>query len=139
MKYITTIILFTLSLNTFGQNIQKSGSTVLEKKIENYIIEKSEPKYFHTIEFSEIKKFDLEQLIADYKAPSIFSDKPEALLFNQEAFEWLVDFSAEGTIFYCTEYCFATKEKRLDSWNVNWSILFLDDEQNIIEYMNYYP
>jgi hypothetical protein len=139
MKYITTFILFTIFLNVFGQNIRKSGSTILEKKIENYIIEKWEPNYFHSIEFARNKAFDLKKLIADYKVPSIFSDEPEALLFNQEAFAWLEDFSVEGNISYYNLYSFATKEKGSDSWNAHWCILFLDNEQNIIEHINYYP
>jgi hypothetical protein len=78
LKFFCTFILLVLFLNTFGQTIEKKGSTELEKKIEIYIIEKTNPKFYHTIEFGEKKIFNLDQLINDYKIPVIFSDEPIA-------------------------------------------------------------
>lgn len=53
IKIFFTFILLVLSLYSQGQPIQKSGKSDTEKKVENYIIDKTNPKYYHSIEFGK--------------------------------------------------------------------------------------
>ena len=63
IKIFFTFILLVLTLYSQGQPIEKSGKSDTEKKVETFIIDKTKPKYYHSIEFGEKKLFDLNQLI----------------------------------------------------------------------------
>jgi hypothetical protein len=138
-KFFCTFILLGLFVNTFGQTIEKNGTTELEKKVEIYIIEKTNPKFYHTIEFGEKKVFNLNQLINDYKIPVIFSDDPKAHEQNEKAFEWLITFNQESSIAYSMNLTYSLKEKKLDAWDSFWVIVLLDSNLNIIQYFCYAP
>lgn len=139
LKFFYTFILLGLFLNTFGQTIEKNGTTELEKKAEIYIIEKTNPKFYHTIEFGEKKIFNLDQLINDYKIPEIFNDEPLAHEQNEDAFEWLKTFNKESSIAYSMNLTFGLKEKKLDAWDSFWVILLFDSNLNIIGHFYYVP
>ena len=134
-----TFILLVLSLYSQGQPIEKSGKSDTEKKIENYIIDKTNPKYYHSIEFGEKKVFDLNQLIKDFEIPTIFSDESEEIKKNKEAFKWLKTFNNETNIAYSMTLTFGLKEKKTDAWNPNWIILLFNSETNIIGDFYYAP
>ena len=139
IKIFFTFILLVLSLYSQGQPIQKSGKSDTEKKIENYIIDKTNPKYYHSIEFGEKKVFDLNQLIKDFEIPTIFSDESEEIKKNKEAFKWLKTFNNETNIAYSMTLTFGLKEKKTDAWNPYWIILLLNSETNIIGDFYYAP
>ena len=139
IKIFFTFILLVLSLYSQGQPIQKSGKSDTEKKIENYIIDKTNPKYYHSIEFGEKKVFDLNQLIKDFEIPTIFSDESEEIKKNKEAFKWLKTFNNETNIAYSITLTFGLKEKKTDAWNPYWIILLLNSETNIIGDFYYAP
>lgn len=126
-------------LNACGQHIEKSGKTDLEKKVESYVIEKTNPKYYRSIEFGQKKVFDLNQLIKDYEIPDIFYDEPKAIIQNKEAFEWLKAFNNEANISYSMSFTFGLKEKQSDSWDSIWIVLLFDAETNIIGHFYYAP
>ncbi len=139
IKIFFTFILLVLSLYSQGQPIEKSGKSDTEKKIENYIIDKTNPKYYHSIEFGEKKVFDLNQLIKDFEIPTIFSDESEEIKKNKEAFKWLKTFNNETNIAYSMTLTFGLKEKKTDAWNPNWIILLFNSETNIIGDFYYAP
>ena len=139
IKIFFTFILLVLSLYSQGQPIQKSGKSDTEKKIENYIIDKTNPKYYHSIEFGEKKVFDLNQLIKDFEIPTIFSDESEEIKKNKEAFKWLKTFNNETNIAYSMTLTFGLKEKKTDAWNPYWIILLFNSETNIIGDFYYAP
>lgn len=139
LKSFCTFILLGFFINTFGQSIEKNGTTELEKKVETYIIEKTNPKFYHTIEFGEKKIFNLDQLINDYKIPIIFSDEPIAHEQNEDAFEWLITFNQESNIAYSMNLTYGLKEKKLDAWDSFWVIILLDSNLNIIGHLYYVP
>ena len=139
IKIFFTFILLVLSLYSQGQPIQKSGKSDTEKKVENYIIDKTNPKYYHSIEFGEKKVFDLNQLIKDFEIPTIFSDESEEIKKNKEAFKWLKTFNNETNIAYSMTLTFGLKEKKTDAWNPYWIILLLNSETNIIGDFYYAP
>ena len=112
IKIFFTFILLVLSLYSQGQPIQKSGKSDTEKKVENYIIDKTNPKYYHSIEFGKKKVFDLNQLIKDFEIPTIFSDESEEIKKNKEAFKWLKTFNNETNIAYSMTLTFGLKEKK---------------------------
>ena len=62
IKIFFTFILLVLSLYSQGQPIQKSGKSDTEKKVENYIIDKTKTKYYHSIEFGEITPLLLQEV-----------------------------------------------------------------------------
>lgn len=126
-------------LNACSQPIEKSGITDLEKKVESYVIEKTNPKYYHSIEFGQKKVFDLNQLIKDYEIPDIFYDEPKAIIQNKEAFEWLKAFNNEANISYSMSITFGLKEKQSDAWDSIWIVLLFDAETNIIGHFYYAP
>jgi len=121
------------------QPIERSGKTDFEKKVETYIIEKTNPKFYHTIEFGEKKVFNLEQLIKDYKIPEIFNDEPKAFKQNEEAFESIKTFSKEVSIAYSMTFTFGLKEKYSDAWDSFWVIVLFDSDLNIIGHFYYAP
>ena len=139
IKIFFTFILLVLSLYSQGQPIQKSGKSDTEKKVENYIIDKTNPKYYHSIEFGEKKVFDLNQLIKDFEIPTIFSDESEEIKKNKEAFKWLKTFNNETNIAYSMTLTFGLKEKKTDAWNPYWIILLFNSETNIIGDFYYAP
>ena len=139
VNFINTIILMVFFLNACGQPIEKSGKTDLEKKVESYVIEKTNPKYYHSIEFGQKKVFDLNQLIKDYEIPDIFYDEPKSIIQNKEAFEWLKAFNNEANISYSMSFTFGLKEKQSDSWDSIWIVLLFDAETNIIGHFYYAP
>ena len=139
IKIFFTFILLVLSLYSQGQPIQKSGKSDTEKKVENYIIDKTNPKYYHSIEFGEKKVFDLNQLIKDFEIPTIFSDESEEIKKNKEAFKWLKTFNNETNIAYSMTLTFGLKEKKTDAWNPYWIILLFNSETNIIGDLYYAP
>ena len=139
IKIFFTFILLVLSLYSQGQPIEKSGKSDTEKKIENYIIDKTNPKYYHSIEFGEKKVFDLNQLIKDFEIPTIFSDESEEIKKNKEAFKWLKTFNNETNIAYSMTLTFGLKEKKTDAWNPYWIILLFNSETNIIGDFYYAP
>ena len=139
IKIFFTFILLVLSLYSQGQPIQKSGKSDTEKKIENYIIDKTNPKYYHSIEFGEKKVFDLNQLIKDFEIPTIFSDESEEIKKNKEAFKWLKTFNNETNIAYSMTLTFGLKGKKTDAWNPYWIILLFNSETNIIGDFYYAP
>jgi len=139
IKNFCTFILLALFLNACGQPIEKSGTTELEKKVETYIIEKTNPKFYHTIEFGEEKVFNLDQLIKDYKIPEIFNDEPKAYKQNEEAFEWLKTFNKESSIAYSMTFIYGLKEKKPDAWDSLWVIVLFDSDLNIIGHFYYAP
>ena len=112
IKIFFTFILLVLSLYSQGQPIQKRGKSDTEKKVENYIIDKTNPKYYHSIEFGEKKVFDLNQLIKDFEIPTIFSDESEEIKKNKEAFKWLKTFNNETNIAYSMTLTFGLKGKK---------------------------
>ena len=139
IKIFFTFILLVLSLYSQGQPIQRSGKSDTEKKVENYIIDKTNPKYYHSIEFGEKKVFDLNQLIKDFEIPTIFSDESEEIKKNKEAFKWLKTFNNETNIAYSMTLIFGLKEKKTDAWNPYWIILLFNSETNIIGDFYYAP
>ena len=139
VNFIKTIILMVFFLNACGQPIEKSGKTDLEKKVESYVIEKTNPKYYHSIEFGQKKVFDLNQLIKDYEIPDIFYAEPKAIIQNKEAFEWLKAFNNEANISYSMSFTFGLKEKQSDAWDSIWIVLLFDAETNIIGHFYYAP
>ena len=139
IKIFFTFILLVLSLYSQGQPIEKSGKSDTEKKIENYIIDKTNPKYYHSIEFGEKKVFDLNQLIKDFEIPTIFSDESEEIKKNKEAFKWLKTFNNETNIAYSMTLTFGLKGKKTDAWNPYWIILLFNSESNIIGDFYYAP
>ena len=139
IKIFFTFILLVLSLYSQGQPIQKRGKSDTEKKVENYIIYKTNPKYYHSIEFGEKKVFDLNQLIKDFEIPTIFSDESEEIKKNKEAFKWLKTFNNETNIAYSMTLTFGLKEKKTDAWNPYWIILLFNSETNIIGDFYYAP
>ena len=139
IKIFFTFILLVLSLYSQGQPIQKSGKSDTEKKVENYIIDKTNPKYYHLIEFGKKKVFDLNQLIKDFEIPTIFSDESEEIKKNKEAFKWLKTFNNETNIAYSMTLTFGLKEKKTDAWNPYWIILLFNSETNIIGDFYYAP
>ena len=139
IKIFFTFILLVLSLYSQGQPIQKRGKSDTEKKVENYIIDKTNPKYYHSIEFGEKKVFDLNQLIKDFEIPTIFSDESEEIKKNKEAFKWLKTFNNETNIAYSMTLTFGLKEKKTDAWNPYWIILLFNSETNIIGDFYYAP
>jgi len=139
MKFFYTFVLLALFLNACGPSIEKSGKTDLEKKVETYIINKTNPKYYTSTEFEEKKAFDLNQLIAAHKVPVIFNDEPKAFKQNEDAFEWLKTFSNEVSIAYSMTFIFGLKEKRSDAWDSYWVIVLLDNNLNIIGHFYYAP
>ena len=139
IKIFFTFILLVLSLYSQGQPIEKSGKSDTEKKVEIYIIDKTNPKYYHSIEFGEKKVFDLNQLIKDFEIPTIFSDESEEIKKNKEAFKWLKTFNNETNIAYSMTLTFGLKEKKTDAWNPYWIILHLNSETNIIGDFYYAP
>ncbi len=139
MKNICTFILLAFFLNACGQPIEKSGKTDIEKKVETYIIDKIKPKFYLSIEFGEKKSFDLNQLIKDYKVPSIFNDEPKAIQQNKEAFEWLKTFNNEVSIAYSMSFIFGTKENKSDAWDSYWVIVLFDSDSNIVGHFYYAP
>ena len=138
-KIFSTFILLVLNFYSQGQPIQKSGKSDTEKKVENYIIDKTKPKYYHSIEFGEKKVFDLNQLIKDFEIPTIFSDESEEIKKNKEAFKWLKTFNNETNIAYSMTLTFGLKGKKTDAWNPYWIILLFNSETNIIGYFYYAP
>ena len=138
-KIFSTFILLVLNFYSQGQPIQKSGKSDTEKKVENYIIDKTNPKYYHSIEFGEKKVFDLNQLIKDFEIPTIFSDESEEIKKNKEAFKWLKTFNNETNIAYSMTLTFGLKEKKTDAWNPYWIILLFNSETNIIGDFYYAP
>ena len=138
-KIFSTFILLVLNFYSQGQPIQKSGKSDTEKKIENYIIDKTNPKYYHSIEFGEKKVFDLNQLIKDFEIPTIFSDESEEIKKNKEAFKWLKTFNNETNIAYSMTLTFGLKGKKTDAWNPYWIILLFNSETNIIGDFYYAP
>ena len=138
-KKIFTFILLAFFLNACGQPIERSGKTDIEKKVETYIIVKTNPKYYHSIEFGEKKAFDLNQLIEDYEIPTIFNDEPKAIKQNKEAFEWLKKFNNETNIAYSMTLTFGLKEKKSDAWDSYWMIVLLDNNLNILGHFYYAP
>ena len=139
IKIFFTFILLVLTLNSQGQPIEKSGKSDTEKKVEIYIIDKTNPKYYHSIEFGEKKVFDLNQLIKDFEIPTIFSDESEEIKKNKEAFKWLKTFNNETNIAYSMTLTFGLKEKKTDAWNPYWIILLFNSETNIIGDFYYAP
>lgn len=139
VNFINIFILMVFFLNACGQPIEKSGKTDLEKKVESYVIEKTNPKYYHSIEFGQKKVFDLNQLIKDYEIPDIFYDEPKAIIQNMEAFEWLKAFNNEANISYSMSFTFGLKEKQSDAWDSIWIVLLFDAETNIIGHFYYAP
>lgn len=119
--------------------IKRSGKSDLEKKVETYIIEETNHKFYHTIEFGIKKVFNLEQLIQDYKIPEIFYDEPKAFKDNEEAFESLKTFSKEVSIAYSMTLDFALKNKYGDAWDSYWVIVLFDSDLNIIGHFYYAP
>lgn len=138
-KKIITFILLAFYLSAYGQPIEKSGKTDIEKKVETYIIEKTNPKYYHSIEFGEKKAFDLNQLIKNYEIPTIFNDEPKVIKQNKEAFEWLKTFNNEASIAYSMSLTFGLKENNSDAWDSYWVIVLFDSDINIIGYFYYAP
>ena len=138
-KNLFPLILLVFSINAWGQPIEKSGKTEIEKKVETYIIEKTSPKYYHSIEFEKKNGFDLNQLIKDYEIPTIFNAEPKAIKQNREAFEWLKDFNNEANITYSMSLTFGLKEKDSDAWDSHWVILLFDSDTNIIGHFYYAP
>ena len=55
VNFINTIILMVFFLNACGQPIEKSGKTDLEKKVESYVIEKTNPKLLFPLLLSSSK------------------------------------------------------------------------------------
>ena len=139
IKIFFTFILLVLSLYSQGQPIQKSGKSDTEKKVEIYIIDKTNPKYYHSIVFGEKKVFDLNQLIKDFEIPTIFSDESEEIKKNKEAFKWLKTFNNETNIAYSMTLTFGLKGKKTDAWNPYWIILLFNSETNIIGDFYYAP
>ena len=139
IKIFFTFILLVLSLYSQGQPIQRSGKSDTEKKVENYIIDKTNPKYYHSIEFGKKKVFDLNQLIKDFEIPTIFSDESEEIKKNKEAFKWLKTFNNETNIAYSMTLTFGLKGKKTDAWNPYWIILLFNSETNIIGDLYYAP
>ena len=139
IKIFFTFILLVLTLNSQGQPIEKSGKSDTEKKVEIYIIDKTNPKYYHSIEFGEKKVFDLNQLIKDFEIPTIFSDESEEIKKNKEAFKWLKTFNNETNIAYSMTLTFGLKGKKTDAWNPYWIILLFNSETNIIGDFYYAP
>ena len=139
IKIFFTFILLVLSLYSQGQPIQRSGKSDTEKKVEIYIIDKTNPKYYHSIEFGEKKVFDLNQLIKDFEIPTIFSDESEEIKKNKEAFKWLKTFNNETNIAYSMTLTFGLKGKKTDAWNPYWIILLFNSETNIIGDFYYAP
>jgi hypothetical protein len=138
-KKIITFVLLAFYLSAYGQSIEKSGKTDIEKKVETYIIEKTNPKYYHSIEFGEKKAFDLNQLIKNYEIPTIFNDEPKVIKQNKEAFEWLKTFNNEASIAYSMSLTFGLKENNSDAWDSYWVIVLFDSDINIIGYFYYAP
>lgn len=139
LKKNLVFVLLAFSLNAFGQPIEKSGKTEIEKKVETYIIKKTKPKYYHSIEFGEKKAFDLNQLIEDYEYPNIFNDEPNAFKQNKEAFEWLNAFNNEANIAYSMTLTYGMKEKNSDAWDSYWVIILFDSNNKIIGHFHYAP
>ena len=139
MKIFSTFILLVFFLNACGQPIEKSGKTDTEKKVEMYIIDKTKPKYYHSIECGEKIKFDLNQLIEDYEVPSIFNDEPKAIKQNKEAFEWLRTYNNEASIAYSMSFTFGMKEIKSDAWDSYWVLVLFDRDSNIIGPFFYTP
>jgi hypothetical protein len=138
-KNFLAFILLAFFLNACGQPIEKSGKTEIEKKVETYVIEKTNPKYYHSIEFGEKKAFDLNQLIEDYENPNIFNDEPNAFKQNKEAFEWLKAFNNEANIAYSMTLTYGLKEKNSDAWDSYWVIVLFDSNNKIIGNFHYAP
>lgn len=53
MKIFCTFFLLAFFLNAFGQTIEKTGKTDIEKKVETYIIAETNPLNFCSIEFGK--------------------------------------------------------------------------------------
>ncbi len=139
VKKTLTFILLAFFLNACGQPIEKSGKTEIEKKVETYVIVKTNPKYYHSIEFGKKKAFDLNQLIEDYENPNIFNDDPNAFKQNKEAFEWLKTFNNEAIIAYSMTLTYGLKEKNSDAWDPYWVIVLFDSNNKIIGHFHYAP
>ena len=114
--------------------------TETEKKAETFIISTLKPDiYHHSIEFGELKKFNIDELILEHKTPKIFDDLPLAYEDNERAFEWLKSFSEEVTIAYSMTYTYGLKKNKSDAWDSFWAIILFDNEYNVIESLSYAP
>jgi hypothetical protein len=139
IKVILVLALTAFYLNLFGQNLERSGKSDLEVKVESYIIDQIQPKYYYSIEFGPIEVFDLHPLINAYEFPTIFYDEPIAIKENKEVFTWLQEFTMDYDIAYSMKFLFGTKEQESEAWTPYWSIVLIDNNFNIIEYLTYHP
>lgn len=142
-RTINFFILFlcTLQYAAYGQtsNEVESEPTQLQKEVETYIIDKFHCSYHISVEFGKKNQFDLNQLIAAHKQPTILKDDPRAVRDNNEAFDWLEEVANEYLITYSMTYVFGTKDKEDGAWNHFWVLLLLDEEDNIIGHIRYFP
>ena len=140
-RAISIFILSTLLFVAHGQinNKNKNELTELQKEIETYIIDKFNCKHHISIEFKEKNLFDLNQLIANHKQPKILKDDPRAVRDNKEAFDWLEKVGSEYLITYAMTYICGTKDEEDEEWNAVWVLLLLDEEDDIIGHIRYFP
>lgn len=141
-RAINFFILFfcTLHFATYGKtkNEDENKLTPLQKEVETYIIDKFHCSHHISVEFGKKHMFDLNQLIATYKHPTILKDDPRAVRDNNKAFDWLIEVANEYLITYSMTYIFGTKDKE-EAWSHLWMLLLLDDEENIIGHIRYFP
>lgn len=117
----------------------KVKTTDIESNIESYIIEEYQLEQHHSIEFDEIETFNLYKLIADYRDPSIHTNDYEAFKRNKEVFDWLINYSQWVTISYSMKYIYGWKKEKEEAWTPRWTLIFLDQDYNILEHLQYTP
>ena len=143
INYLLSILVFTnIVFSSCGVKSPKVNTqlTENEKKAEKYIINTLKPTIeHHSIEFGELKKFDIDELISEHKIPTIFGDFPLAFEDNEKAFDWLKSFSEEVAIAYSMTYTYGLRANKSDAWDSFWCIILFDNEYNVIEAINYAP
>lgn len=141
MKMKLAILFLMLTFVVCGQTNSKNKAelTKIESNIESYIIEEYQLENHHSIEFHEIITFNLYKLIADYMNPTIYSNNYEAFKGNKEIFDWLIDYSQSVTISYSMQYIYGWKKENENAWTPRWTLIFLDQDYNIIEHLQYTP
>ena len=141
MKYL---IFLCLVFNSCGITITRGNSELSKtaQKAESYIIktQKLKPNVTHqSIEFGELKIFDLNNLLSEYEIPTIYEDSPWAHAFNRNAFAWIKTLNNTKRISYSMSYIYGWRENKSDPWTPYWTIVLFDNDYNVIGAVQYQP
>ncbi len=137
-KVIITFILTCSCMVSYSQNADLI-KPFLKQKIKNHVRQNYDNKRITSIEFHMIYTFKFEDIKAKYETPSIFINEDYAVQHNIQMIKDLRKIADLKHITAFTEYIFGVKQKNETAWNPHWSLVLLDENNQIIKILEYYP